>query len=103
MEGRQILLPYPVKARSASIITMVGSSRDPDKVKAVTVYPRDLFPTDACTYTTWTFPGVALLVTSVRFGKSAHTHLNLTATSSSKRMTLVLNGDRGFKLCSGPF
>ena len=45
--GRRILLPLTAKACLASIETTVGASRYPAREKAVTVFPRDLFPTDA--------------------------------------------------------
>ena len=51
------------------IKTRVGNLRDPVRAKSVTVFPRDLFPTDACAYIAWISPGVSLLVSTTRFGK----------------------------------
>ena len=50
--GRQIFSPSPEKARSISIEATVVASRDTVRAKVVTVFPRDLFPTDACSYVT---------------------------------------------------
>ena len=47
MTRRRIFSPELVKARSASMETTVGDSRDSVRAKAVTVYPRGFYPTDA--------------------------------------------------------
>ena len=44
---RRIFSPSPAKARSVSIETTVGASRDTSRAKAVTVSPMHFFPTDA--------------------------------------------------------
>ena len=82
----RIFSPSPVKARLTSIDTTVGISRYTNREKAVNVYPRDLFPTDACEYITWMSPCVALLVCTSIFGKSAQTRLNFDPSGSSERM-----------------
>ena len=82
----RIFSPSLVKALLASIETTVGALRDPDKAKAVTVYPRDLFPTDARVYVAWMSPDVALLVHTSGFGRSVQTHLNFYPAGSSERM-----------------
>ena len=71
MVGIYILLPVLAKAISASIVTMDGASIDTDKVKEVMVSPRDFFSTDACAYVSWNSLGVALLLSSMIFGKYA--------------------------------
>ena len=84
--GRHIFLPFLEKLRSVSIKTTVGASRDPNKEKAVTVSPRDLLPMDACAYVTWISLGVALLVSTARFGKSVQICLNFELAGLSDRM-----------------
>ena len=61
-----------VKAVLESMETTAGASRDPVREKAETDSPRYLLPTDVCTNDGWTLPGVALLVSMSRFGKSSH-------------------------------
>ena len=65
--------------------TSVASS-DPVWVKAVTDSLRDLLQTDSCTDVSWFSPGVALLVSMSRFGKSLHTRLNVSLAGSLVRM-----------------
>ena len=84
--GIWILLPYPVKVRSASIVTTVGASSDSAKAKAVTLSLSYLFPMGACVYGPWTSLGVTLSVSSARFWKSVHTRLNLETVVLSKRI-----------------
>ena len=81
---RRIFSPLPAKASSISINTTVDASMDPARAKAVTVSPRGFFPTDACAYVTWVSPGVALLVSTARFGNYVHTHLNFEPDGLSK-------------------
>ena len=66
---RRIFSPLPEKARSISIQTTVDASRDPARAKAVNVSPRGFFPMETCAYVTGVSPGVALLVSTARFGK----------------------------------
>ena len=84
--GRQVFSLFPKKALLTSIKTRVGTSRDPAREKAVTVLPRKIFPTDACTYVTWMSTDVALLVSTSRFGKSVQMRLNFDPSGSSKHM-----------------
>ena len=77
VRGGQILLPAMAKAMLMLMDTTDGSPSDPVRVKAVTDYPRDLLPTNACASGSCTLPGVDLLVVIVRFGKYFHTRLNL--------------------------
>ena len=84
--GRQIFSQSLTNALLVSIETTVGTSIDSDKVKSVTVLPRNLFPTDACAYVTWMSPGVALLGSTEIFGKSVQTRLNFEPAELSERM-----------------
>ena len=66
--------------------TTAVASSDPVWVKAVTDSPRYLLRTDSCAAVSWVSPGVALLVSMSRFGKSSHTRLNVSLSGSLVRM-----------------
>ena len=84
--GRRIFLPSLAKVHSISIGTMVGALRDPVRAKAVAVLPRDLFPMDTCVYVAWISPGVALLASTSRLGKSVLARLNFEPSGLSEHM-----------------
>ena len=72
---------------------METTVRDPGGTtgsKSVKVYTRDLFLKDGGPKVTWTSPGVALLVSTMIFGKSAHTHLNLVPARLFERIKHIL-------------
>ena len=52
-----------------SIETTEGELSDPVRANAATDSPRGFFPTDACANVSYTFPGVALLVSMEILGK----------------------------------
>ena len=55
--------------------TIEGESIDPVRANIATDSPRDLFPIDVCTNISCTSPGVPLLVSMARLGKSPKTFL----------------------------
>ena len=65
----------------------VGASRDPVREKLATVLPRNLFPTDVCAYVAWISPGVVLLASITRLGKSVMMLFNFGPAGLSERMT----------------
>ena len=69
--GRRILSPSAAKAMSIFMETTEGESRFPARAKDTTDSPRELFPTVAWANVNWTLPGVALLVSMARLGKSS--------------------------------
>ena len=70
---RRILLPFVEKAISVLIETTEGKSRYPTRENATTDSPRELFPIFVCSNASWTLPGVAVLVSMARIGKSSQT------------------------------
>ena len=87
---RQIFSQSLVKVCLMSIKTAVVASSYPAREKTVNILPRDLFPADACAYDTWISPGVALLISTSRFGKSVQTHLNFELTVSYERRASLI-------------
>ena len=83
---RRIVSPLPAKMSSISIETMVVVLRDTTRAKVVTVFPRDLLQTDACTYVAWIYLGVVLLVSTSRFNKSVLTRLHFEQYGLSECM-----------------
>ena len=83
---RQILLPYAEKAMSILMETTECEARISAREKATTDYPRDLFPMVTLQNVYWTLPGVALLVSMTRLGKSSQTLLYFLADGSLGRM-----------------
>ena len=60
-----------------------GELRSLSREKATTDSSRDLFPTNAWLNVNWTSPGVALLVSIARLGKSSQTLLYVLAAGLS--------------------
>ena len=81
---RWILSLAPVKVCSAFNVTMSRSSSDPAKAKVFTFSLRDLFSMHVSANITWTYPGVALFVSSARFIKFARTYLKFATPGSSE-------------------
>ena len=61
------------KAISVLIEMTEGESRFPARANSTTDSPRDLFPTVACANVNWTLPGVVILVSIEKLGKSLQT------------------------------
>ena len=68
------------------IETTEGGLIFPATANATTDPLRDLFPTVLCKNVSWTFPGVALLVSLTRLGKSFQTFSYFSAAGSLARM-----------------
>ena len=84
--GIQILSLAMAKAISVYMETTGCASSDTARMKEVTNYLREFFPTGACANVIWTSPSVAQLVSMARFGKSSHTRLNLSLSGLLVRM-----------------
>ena len=90
---RRILTPSAAKVMSILRGKTEGELRSPARSKATTDYPRNLFPTAAWPNVNWTSPGVALLVSIARLGKSSQTFLYFSDPARSCAQFLELDGD----------
>ena len=84
--GRQILLPSVAKLISMLMETTERESIFPARANATTDPPRDLFPTVTWKNVNWTSPGVALLTSMARLGKSSQTFFYFSSAGSLARM-----------------
>ena len=84
--GRWILSPSMAKAISVLIETTEGQSIFPARENITTGSLRDLFPTVVCQDVSWTFSGMAILVSMEILGKSSQTVLYFWAAGSLARM-----------------
>ena len=84
--GRRILSTSVTKEISMLIETTEGESRFSDRANATKYHLRDLLPMVACTNVCWILPGVVLLVSIARLGKSLQTYLYFLAAGSLARM-----------------
>ena len=76
---RQILSQALVKAYLVLMVTTVGNSGHPARVKAETFLLGELFPMVSRKNIVWNYQGVLLLISMEGFGKYTHTRLNLTS------------------------
>ena len=68
--GRRVLSTSVTKEISMLIETTEGESRFSDRANATKDHLRNLLPMVACKNFSWTSPGVALLMSMARLGKS---------------------------------